>query len=627
MFRSLGAQLGAIYLGFLLLVVGSVGATFAAVHTQADDATIINLAGRQRMLTQRMTWLALAQPASPDLIVSIQQFDETLRALRDGGSTRDATGRLVVLPAAPDLALQAQLDEVAQTWANFQGHLQVDDTSALQIESSHILAQLDSIVSVFEAKAQVKILRLQLIQTAFLVAALLLLAWGYIFNHRRIIRPLSTLGTAARRIGKGFLSDPVPALGDDELGRLTRSFEMMRTEVAAARDMLESRVAQRTRELSTAFEFSQEIVRQLDLDHLLDSVTDHAQSLMQSRAAALCLLTPEGEHLELVSSSGETADHIGVLQSTRKGLALPVVGAGQTTVIETSCSACGFLCAHPASYCVAAPLRAGDHTLGALCVVRNSGKPFDTDETRALTLLANSAAIAITNARLAETSRQQAEQSAVLTERERLAADLHDNLAQTLGFLKLKTERVEETLVAGRVTDAIGELGQMKPTISVAYQQVRTALTGLREPPPTDGDLAEKLATCVADFSYETDLLITLAIVDDSAPVLPHATQAQALHIVREALTNAHRHAQASQVQIRVSQAGGLARFVMVDDGCGFDPDSVEGDDHLGLAIMQARAQRSGGNLTINSTPGTGTEIVATFPVKTINGGNFGGKT
>jgi len=627
MLRSLRAQLGAIYLGFLFLVVGSVGATFAAVHTQADDATIINLAGRQRMLTQRITWLALAQPDSPDLIISIQQFDETLRALRDGGSTRDATGRLVALPAAPNPNLRSQIDEVAQTWTAFQDYLQMDDISALQTESSHILAQLDSVVSTFEAQAQVKILRLQLIQTSFLVAALLLLAWGYFVTRRRIIHPLATLGRAARRIGKGSLSEPVPALGDDELGRLARSFEMMRTEVAAARDTLESRVAQRTRELSTAFEFSQEIVRQLDIDHLLNSVTEHAQSLMQARAAALCLLTPEGEHLELVSSSGETVDHMGMLQSTQKGLALPVVGAGQTTVIEASCSTCGFLCAHPASHCAAAPLRAGEHILGALCVIRNSDKPFDIDETRALTLLANSAAIAITNARLAETSRRQAERSAVLSERERMAADLHDNLAQTLGFLNLKTERVEETLTAGRVTDAIGELRQMKPTISVAYQQVRTALTGLRDPQPTNGNLAEKLASCVADFSYETGPLIALTIVDDSALLLPQVTQAQVLHIVREALSNAHRHSQASQVRIRVSQAGGVVRFMVTDDGCGFDPDSVEGDDHLGLAIMQTRAQRSGGHLTIDSTPGAGTKVVGCFPVKMSDSNSQGEKS
>ena len=137
------------------------------MHTQADDATIINLAGRQRMLTQRMAWLALAHPDSPDLIVSIQQFDENLRALRDGGPTRDASGRLVVLPAASNPTLQAQLDEVAPTWTAFQEYLQINDSSALLAESSHILAQLDTVVSTFEAEAQVKILRLQLIQAVF----------------------------------------------------------------------------------------------------------------------------------------------------------------------------------------------------------------------------------------------------------------------------------------------------------------------------------------------------------------------------------------------------------------------------------------------------------------------------
>jgi two-component system nitrate/nitrite sensor histidine kinase NarX len=624
MFRTLGAQLGAVFLGFLLLVVSSAGATFAAVHTQANDATIINLAGRQRMLTQRMTWLALAQADSPDLAASIQRFDETLHALQDGGPALDTTGRPIILPAAPNPALQTQLDEVAQTWTAFQEYVQVGDNSALQTESSHILAQLDAVVSAFEAEAQLKILRLQQIQTAFLVAALLLLAWGYFVTRRRIIRPLATLDTAARRIGKGLLSEPVPALGDDELGRLAHSFETMRAEIAAAHDTLESRVAQRTRELATAFEFSQEIVRQFDLDHLLNSVTDHTRSLMHARAAALCLLTPEGEYLELVSSSGETVDHIGIQQSTQRGLPLQVVGSNQAINAEVRCSTCSFLCDYPSSFCAAAPLRVGEHTLGALCVVRGDSEPFDADETRALTLLANSAAIAITNARLAETSRLQAEQSAVLTERERLAADLHDNLAQTLGFLNLKTERVEETLAAGRVADAVGELGQMKPTISMAYQQVRTALTGLREPPPTNGDLSDKLAACVAEFSYETDLLISLTIADDSALLLPHVTQAQVLHIVREALTNTHRHAQASQVQIRVSQVRGVARFVVTDDGCGFDPDSVEGDDHLGLEIMQARAQRSGGNLTINSTPGAGTKVIGYFPVRVSDSNNQG---
>jgi methyl-accepting chemotaxis protein len=158
----LRAQLDIIFLGFLLLVSGSVAATYMAVQAQADDARLINLAGRQRMLTQKMTWLAFTQPDSPDLAISIQLFDQTLHALRDGGMTLNAMGRTVVLPPAPNPTSRAQLDRVAQTWAAFRTHLQPVNISALQIEAPLILAQLDALVSEFETHAQAKLIHLQL---------------------------------------------------------------------------------------------------------------------------------------------------------------------------------------------------------------------------------------------------------------------------------------------------------------------------------------------------------------------------------------------------------------------------------------------------------------------------------
>jgi nitrate/nitrite-specific signal transduction histidine kinase len=254
MFRTVRAQLATAFLGFLLLVGGSVTATFLAVRAQADDATVINLAGRQRMLTQKMTWLALTQPDSPDLAANIQLFDQTLRALRDGGSTLDARGQAVLLPPAPDAALRAQLNEVSRTWATFHAHLQPIDPAALQIESPAILAQLDSVVSAFEAHAQAKLIRLQFIQLIFLAAAFLLLGWGYFFTRRRIAHPIAALGAAARRMASGQLSPSALSPSNDELGDLARAFEAMRAEIAAAREQLESRVSQRTRELTSAGE-------------------------------------------------------------------------------------------------------------------------------------------------------------------------------------------------------------------------------------------------------------------------------------------------------------------------------------------------------------------------------------
>jgi len=619
MFRSLRAQLNLIFLGFLFLVGSSVTVTFLLVQTQRDDATVINLAGRQRMLSQKMTWLALTQPSNPELARAIELFDQTLYALRDGGATLDSNDRLVTLPPAPDPALHAQLGDAVTTWEAFRAHLQTLDAPALQTESPRLLAQLDSIVSAFESRAQAKLVRLQLIQFVFLISALLLLVWGYLITRRRIVYPLMTLNLAAQRIANGQLTEPVPTMNEDELGELGQAFETMRAEVAAAREELETRVAQRTRELTSAFELSQEIVAQHDLDQLLQSVTDRARELTQSQAASLCLLDENHSALTLVAQSGNGGASAGLRQSLQRDLVRRVVMEGETVVMQTACSQCGFLLAHTPGQCVAAPLSAGSESLGALCAVREMGKPFDTDETRALTLLANSAAIAIANARLITAEQKQAAYAATLAERERLAAELHDNLAQTLSFLNLKTDRVKETIAAHDADHVGADLERMKEAIGVAYQQVRTALVGLHEPLPALDDFAQKLTTHLSNFREATSLKVELIAADPSAFALPPLMQTQAMHIVRESLTNIRRHAQAQYVVVRVERVNDQARFTIEDDGCGFDPQAIVGDAHLGLIIMRARAERSGGTLKVESAKDHGTKVVAMFPLDSIN--------
>ena len=609
---------------FAGLVAVSVAVTFWGIATQNKDALVINLAGRQRMLTQQMTWLALAQPNSPELETSIQRFDQTLHALRDGGSTQDAAGNSVILPPAPNPGLQAQLDEVLETWDDFRSHLRPVEAPALQAEAPLILTKLDAVVSAFETHAQGKVARLRYIQITFLAAALLLLGWGYLMIRHRVIQPLTILGETARRLGRGYLREPVPAMGDDELGDLALAFEGMRAELASSHDLLEIRVTRRTRELAMAFELSQEIIAQLDLEHVLNSVTERARSLMDAQSTSLCLLTPDNEYLELVSSSEEGAGYIGLRQSAaRQGLARRVVRTGETVVTDTACSNCRFLREHTPGNCVAAPLSVGEQTLGALCVVRNDNGPIDAEETRALALLANSAAIAIANARLVELGRRQAEDMAALAERERLAANLHDDLAQTLSFLNIKLERTQEILAVGEVAGAESELGRMKPAIEKAYRQVRDALIGLVQP-PTEDDIAEKLAACVVDFRQNAGISADLTVADGASLTLSPVVQTQALYIVREALANVRQHAQASSVQIHVQRDNGAAQFTVEDNGRGFGPAKVEGNEHLGLTIMQTRAERSGGDLVVNSTCGTGTKITARFPIDTTDGHHSG---
>jgi two-component system nitrate/nitrite sensor histidine kinase NarX len=399
----------------------------------------------------------------------------------------------------------------------------------------------------------------------------------------------------------------------------------MRSEVAASRQVLEGRVAQRTQELAAAFELSQEIVSQIDLDRLLGSVIERARTLARAQAASLCLLDDTGQSLVLVASDfagddGSIAastgrnDYLNLRQPIHRDPALRVIGAGETVTTEASCTNCGFLKSHSPGECAIAPLHAGPTTLGALCVVRRPGSAFDPEETRALTLLANSATIAISNARLIQDRQRQAEKTAALAERDRLAADLHDNLAQTLSFVNLKIEQVLRMVSSGRLADGQAEIGLIKSAIDGAYLQLRAALVGLGESEPEAGDLRQKLSACLAEFRQASGLPAALIVPDPSVLALPRLIQAQAVHIVREALANVRRHAEARCVEVRVERSNGDTRFTIQDDGRGFDPQADKGSSHLGLSIMQARAERSGGTLTVESTPGAGTRVIASFP-------------
>ena len=155
----------------------------------------------------------------------------------------------------------------------------------------------------------------------------------------------------------------------------------------------------------------------------------------------------------------------------------------------------------------------------------------------------------------------------------------------------------------------------MKQAIGTAYHQVRAALTGLREPAPDADNLRTRLNECVAEFSASSDMTVELNIMDASALALPRVTQAQAYHIVREALANTRRHAQARHVAVTVNRANGRACFVIEDDGRGFERASVDEQQHLGLNIMRLRAERCGGSLQVESELGQGTTVTALLPV------------
>ena len=213
-----------LFISLFLLVTISVGATYWGIQAQRTDALLINLAGRQRMLTQKMVWLALSRSDDPELASTIQLFDQTLHALQDGGSVQptlveipEATAgeRPTILPPAPDPEVRAGLEEAAALWAVFRSRLQPADPAALQAEAPVILARLDSVVSLYEDRARAKIVRVQVIQAISFVTGLVLLSWGYLLTRRRIFQPLLELRSAdAAHVARpAFPASPCPRRG------------------------------------------------------------------------------------------------------------------------------------------------------------------------------------------------------------------------------------------------------------------------------------------------------------------------------------------------------------------------------------------------------------------------------
>jgi nitrate/nitrite-specific signal transduction histidine kinase len=317
-----------------------------------------------------MLWLALSYPDRTMLEQPAQLFDQTLDALRYGGFTPDTANRPIDLPPPPDAALRAQLDVASETWSLFRAQLAAPYSGELQTVSAQLLAQLDRIVHAYETRAQDKLAQLQIIQAIFLISAVALLAGGYYVLRAQLLKPLSALDQAAQRMAHGDLTQPVPVERHDELGEVAVAFETMRTEIAAAHEELETRVEQRTRELTSAFELSQEISAQIEVEQLLQSAVDRARTLTGAAAASLCSIERNPSQLILIAQSGSGSSWLNLQQAIDRDPAQQVVGAGETVTLSAGCSDCAFLRAHAPGRCAVAPLRSGDTTLGALCVVR-----------------------------------------------------------------------------------------------------------------------------------------------------------------------------------------------------------------------------------------------------------------
>lgn len=352
--------------------------------------------------------------------------------------------------------------------------------------------------------------------------------------------------------------------------------------------------------------------RSNDLQTLLNSFLETAISFIKARACVVRVLLPDEQTLQLISAVGLTGEE---LEAER--------------IVELACEDCGKdafkhgLCSSDVETCVTRhgdrPHRQFRSVISIPLESRNSPEAmlgvftlfFDTPQSTS----GNAAEMAVSFADLLGTllehikATREAKREELLKERQSIANEIHDSLAQTLNYARMNTTLLSDAVRTNNEVMATKYTRDIDEALEIGQKTVRTLITDFRSDMDPAG-LLQALQTLSEQFRRQHNIVLHCSIrVADLDLPLEH--EIQAYHIVREALSNIAKHSNASHARLIVDHLCGYYVFTVEDNGVGtFSP--VEG--HYGIIIMRERAQRIGGEIKVESTKGLGTCVQLFFP-------------
>ena len=589
-FRS-GLTMGGIVLLALLSMISSV---FIA-ESSKGDAAAINLAGSLRMQSYRIA-TRLQNPVGDAashieaVAREIGEFERRFERLWQTGA---------IAAAAGDRRNQA-LNTIQTFWretlkpilkASATGHL---SSAAYLSQVDDFVAKLDAFVKLLEQDSEAKILLLRLVQGIALFMTLVLIFAAMYQLHTGVVAPLRELVELARKARGGDLSVRASHVGNDELGVLGHAFNLMTADLSAMYADLEARVEQQTQALRLSNRSLELLYR--TAQRLGESVPDEAtyrallaeiEKLTGMGSVTLCLMQPAARQASQVFS------------------VRPSPTAVPSFCTRPNCDVCLMDGAtHPLDAdndTFSIPVKDQDQQFGVL-IVRNPG--LESAAAWQLPLL-EAVALNIAAALRANEQTEHRRRLALLEERNAIARELHDSLAQSLSYLKIQISRLQTLLGGAEPTPEVRDtVAELREGLSSAYRQLRELLTTFRlkmEHPR----LEDSLRDTVEEFGKRGRLPVELDCAGWQCALSPNE-QIHVMQIVREALNNAVQHARASRIVVQLRGAsGGEAIIGVSDDGVGL-PAKPERENHFGLNIMRERARRLGGALELQARTGGG---------------------
>jgi signal transduction histidine kinase len=244
-------------------------------------------------------------------------------------------------------------------------------------------------------------------------------------------------------------------------------------------------------------------------------------------------------------------------------------------------------------------------------VAAHQKRQVTADELSLLASIGQEVGMAVENARLYE----QAEQAAVMTERSRLARELHDSVTQLLYSVTLYAEAAAQLLGSGQTITAAEHLRELRDTAQEALRETRLLIFELHRPDIGKGGLVAALQARLEAVESRGGMHADLH--SQGVERLPRPLQEELYNIAQEALNNALKHAHAKSVHIGLHFEDAAAELEVSDDGVGFEPATEQQQSGgFGISGMRERAEKIGGTIEIDAAPGRGTRVFVRVPLK-----------
>ncbi len=355
-----------------------------------------------------------------------------------------------------------------------------------------------------------------------------------------------------------------------------------------------------------------------DLDALLQRLLAPIVRLAGAQAGAVRVLSADGQRLDLVSVLGLPDSVCGPERSVDRHCgACGAAAGGEAVVWARDIGACaarspGSFFGHGCQRLLALPLRHRGRTLGVYNLFFAGSDEPDAEVMALLRSIGELLGLALDNARLERESLR----ATLMHERQQMAAEVHDSLAQSIAFVKMRVPLLQDALRAHDEARALGYCEELRGVASQAHASLRGILTQMRAPMDPLG-LAHALEATTEQFRRSSSAALDYVNHLPGLRLAPEQ-EAQVFHIVQEALNNVARHAGARHARLHIGEAAPGSVLVEIDDdGAGLRPAGSAAGSHYGLEIMGERARRLGGRLELGPRDGGGTRVRLVFPLAT----------